>query len=218
MPSVLVVTGLLLRTQIARENNLRVLLLTENGKLWATATGAAKLLSKWNSQLVPPKFLTCEINPTKSKSLIISSVAVKRNFPNLTKSLATNAASLYLLEVIEAISIIEHPEAGIFQLAVNTFSALNQGCDPISLVNAFIIRSLALSGMLLDINEIPATIAPTIQWLLQAKWKEITSNLKVISQSDQLLAFDYGNHCLEDYLEKRVRCFKFLRQILVKNK
>ncbi len=140
--------GIVLKNFDYRETSKIASFYTQNhGKVTGVLKGIRKDPKKFGSSL--DKFTVNDIvyyQYSRSDLHLISQCDLKQFFYPIRQDYKKNLAANYILELVDAIMPIEHPNKQVYQLMLDAFNFLGKIEDISKLIYMFQIKMLALSG------------------------------------------------------------------------
>jgi DNA repair protein RecO (recombination protein O) len=139
-------TGFVLRTRSWGEaDKLATFFTKERGKLFGVVRGARKPQSHWGGALEPLTMLDL-LFYEKSGRHTLTQCEIIRSFHSLRQPGPSGSASLYILELVENLTVDEDANPQLFNEMERALRALEEGVSPLPLLNSFRLKLLTLLG------------------------------------------------------------------------
>jgi len=140
------VSGVVIRQrELGEADRILVLYTAERGKLSAVAKGIRRPRSKLAASL--QLFSHAEIQLAAGRTLeVVTQARAADTFYDLRKHMARYAHASYVAELLDAVTEEGLADPPLFELLVETLSALDRGGEPPTLIRAFELKLLARLG------------------------------------------------------------------------
>ncbi len=141
-------TALILKRQDYRDDDLLVTIYSrESGKLTLIARGAKKILSKLAGHLEPVSLSLLNVASGKSLDQLTGASMVK-SYARLKADLAKTAAAVWFLRLLDRLTLDNHPDDQIFNLAEKYLDFLARKEDDYEIAKLAVgFKLLALLGL-----------------------------------------------------------------------
>lgn len=131
--------------ELGEADRILVLYTGERGKLSAVAKGIRRPRSKLAASL--QLFTHAQVQLAAGRTLeVVTQARATDTFYNLRKDVARYAHASYVAEVLDAVTEEGLADPPLFELLVDTLSALDRGGEPPTLIRAFELKLLARLG------------------------------------------------------------------------
>jgi DNA repair protein RecO (recombination protein O) len=140
--------AVVLRVQKLGEADRIITLLTKrNGRVRAVAKGVRRTTSKFGATVEPFSHVDVQLYPGRSLDIVTQTESLHAYGEQLVRDYPRYTAGTAVLETAERLTAEEHePSLKLYLLVVGALRALTEDRDPSLVLDAFLLRAMAVSG------------------------------------------------------------------------
>lgn len=147
------VDGLVLRQLQSGENDRRILVLTNEGKLWISAKGARSVRSKYAAVAQQFSYANFEFHERETGRWLVSG-SLNTSFFGVNSDLEGYSLACYIAQVAEEITGENYPADEVLRMTLNTLYAIEKKLKPYAQIKAaYELFAAQASGLAPNIEE-----------------------------------------------------------------